>query len=63
MVPKPALREAALNSILHKDYSSYDGDYIRGRRVSGIFRKIRKLLGLLDERHAILELSKGESLR
>jgi anti-sigma regulatory factor (Ser/Thr protein kinase) len=26
----------------------------------GIFRKIRKALGLLDERHAILELSKGK---
>ena len=26
----------------------------------GIFRKIRKVLGLLDERHAILELSKGK---
>jgi anti-sigma regulatory factor (Ser/Thr protein kinase) len=26
----------------------------------GIFRKIQKLLGLLDERHAILELSKGK---
>ena len=26
----------------------------------GIFRRIRKLLGLLDERHAILELSKGK---
>lgn len=27
---------------------------------AGIFRRIRKLLGLLDERHAILELSKGK---
>jgi anti-sigma regulatory factor (Ser/Thr protein kinase) len=27
---------------------------------AGIFRRIRKLLGLLDEQHAILELSKGK---
>ena len=31
-----------------------------GLRSFGIFRKIKQRLGLLDERHAIFELSKGK---